>query len=96
MLVAVNGTPYSFQFIWIPTESGPWILFHGLYYSIVVSNLYGSRQSRDEWQKVEHSWFMLFPIYMDPDRVGTACLLCLKVYRYKAFPIYMDPDRVGT
>ena len=37
-----------------------------------VSNLYGSRQSRDKQTlSLKKSDGGLFPIYMDPDRVGT-------------------------
>ena len=61
-----------------------------------VSNLYGSRQSRDATLSYSVSyWPQLFPIYMDPDRVGTS----FKVEPgegQRKFPIYMDPDRVGT
>ena len=39
--------------------------------------------------------FNVFPIYMDPDRVGTAKTLADCQAAIK-FPIYMDPDRVGT
>ena len=37
-----------------------------------VSNLYGSRQSRDDEREVHRCMTVWFPIYMDPDRVGTA------------------------
>ena len=36
-----------------------------------------------------------FPIYMDPDRVGTFNQPDARPKRL-VFPIYMDPDRVGT
>ena len=62
-----------------------------------VSNLYGSRQSRDSG--IHRDLLRLprkFPIYMDPDRVGTPFRYLLVMEDECMFPIYMDPDRVGT
>ena len=42
----------------------------------VVSNLYGSRQSRDTLAPFNYFLaYILFPIYMDPDRVGTQTVI---------------------
>jgi len=42
----------------------------------IVSNLYGSRQSRDKAAIAKQDQILdeltVFPIYMDPDRVGTS------------------------
>ena len=38
----------------------------------------------------------VFPIYMDPDRVGTSGSVTTSNTGEWSFPIYMDPDRVGT
>ena len=61
-----------------------------------VSNLYGSRQSRDVLVCAAGPSAPLFPIYMDPDRVGTPFRYLLVMEDECMFPIYMDPDRVGT
>ena len=85
----------SFQFIWIPTESGRRTLAPPLGRRFLVSNLYGSRQSRDCRPSSSQLQLFLFPIYMDPDRVGTMRVIPRRL-NLVLFPIYMDPDRVGT
>ena len=64
--------------------------------SASVSNLYGSRQSRDFLFVALAQVKNQFPIYMDPDRVGTSVVAYVKSLVGGQFPIYMDPDRVGT
>ena len=68
-----TGTAYRcFQFIWIPTESGLFTCGLKEVGQYFVSNLYGSRQSRDTFLDPYRGLLGgLFPIYMDPDRVGT-------------------------
>ena len=69
--VVYNPQNNSFQFIWIPTESGQEARAKVLK-ALKVSNLYGSRQSRDhEGEEYAVDFIPWFPIYMDPDRVGT-------------------------
>ena len=96
---STQARPYlcgsCFQFIWIPTESGRDAVSLLICCIPGVSNLYGSRQSRDVGPTALKSAATKFPIYMDPDRVGTTNDLLSRIDLDK-FPIYMDPDRVGT
>ena len=79
-----------------PDRVGTWNKEKSLFEKYIVSNLYGSRQSRDvitDLTVLETA--EAFPIYMDPDRVGTQCAVGCPPPSF-LFPIYMDPDRVGT